>query len=52
MEPAESACNPILAAPLFEAKEDNSRDKISWSELDGQLYLLLKEGKKRSEAVR
>ena len=52
VEPAESAFNPILAAQLVEAKEDNSIDKISWSKLDGQLDLLLREEKKRSEAVR
>ena len=52
VEPVESAFNPILAAPLFEATEDNSIDKISWSNLDEQLDLLLREEKKRSEAVR
>ena len=51
VEPAESAFNPTLAAPLFEAKEDGSVEEIAWSELDGQLDLLLREKMKRSEAV-
>ena len=51
VEPAESALNPTLAAPLSEAKEDSSIEEIAWSELDGQLDLLLREEKKRSEAV-
>ena len=50
-EPVEPTFNTILAVPPFEAKEDNSIHKISWSELYEQLDPLLREEEKRSKAV-